>query len=233
MSFLSSVAGLATGQAFNPLSTYVNSEIQSHYGRKNAAYLTDLSISSARDLALNQPTWKRQGYEDAGFNPILAINDGSFAQPVSTNMPMPGAVSGDMVESGVVKPVLSSAVGAIGLLGALTNLKKDRADARAAVAEASAREAKAEYEANVWSAKNSAFYKGGVSGDGKDVQVMSEHRDNIRKGELDRESLMSERYLRETLKLILDSGQDVSGILGNLFKGGKFSAVQGMKGAIK
>lgn len=211
---------------------YIGNKISAHQGRKNANYLEDLSVASAKDLALNQPSWKRQGYETAGYNPILAINDGSFAQPVSTSMPMGQAIDYDKAEANPMSVV----GGAVGLAAALTNLQKERSNLSAIRAENQARIQKAEYETNVFSARNSAFYDGGIrlDGDGKSVGVANmEHISNIRKGELDRESLLGEKYWRETLKLILDSGQDISGILGDLFKGGKSSAVQGMMKGLK
>lgn len=220
MGWLSSTAG----SALDTLGSWVGAEIQGHYGRKNAEFLNQLAISSAKDLALNQPTWKRQGYEDAGFNPILAINDGSFAQPVTTNMPMPDTQHGDML-SAPAQSALGAVGSAVGLASMITNLQKDRSNLAAIKEENQARIEKARLEKNVFSARNSAFYMAGgapLEGDGKSVSVPNmEHISNIRKGELDRESLLSERYLRDTLKYILDSGQDASSVIGNLLKGAK------------
>lgn len=60
----------------NQVGATLNNALSYQYSKKLAKYEAELNYKYARKNAENSPSWQRQGLESAGYNPMLAIQNG-------------------------------------------------------------------------------------------------------------------------------------------------------------
>lgn len=91
-------AGLGALGSFGPAGlSLIASNASNNAALHNADYLqkqaADLAYINARKTALNNPSWNRQGLEKAGYNPMLAVQNGisgaSLSNPGTPSVPGP------------------------------------------------------------------------------------------------------------------------------------------------
>lgn len=201
------VGGVALGMAGSYLGNRVNSSASASTIRRQAGFMSGLSLAQQKQLAENMPSWQVEGMRKAGLNPLLTVDKLGGSGTVS--IPTSGGMGGGSAAPSTVDSAITGASAASAIAASIVKERESAKQSKIqtkqmkdALDTQRAENKLIRTKANVENKLLEPVWTVPLEGDAKSVGVglPSETFRHLEKGIRDRYQLNAEKYIRETIR---------------------------------